>query len=691
MFSTEYSLWFLPLCLLLGAGYASFLYVRADKPELPLWVKRIAFAARLLVVTLLAFLLLNPIAKRVVKEVEKPIVLVGIDNSSSLAIGKKSAYYKGDFQNKLKNLLQDLAKDYTVEPYLLGDSLREGAVADFSDKQTDLSSFFEQIGSVYANRNVGAVVLLSDGIFNTGSNPYYIAGNYNVPVYTVAMGDTTIHKDIFIAKVNHNKTVYRGNAFPLEILVNANKFSGKSANLKIFQDSALVYEKLISIKSNSYSEWVRVNFDANKSGLLHYRLQLQSLDGEITKDNNTKDVYVEVIDQRKKIAIIYNSPHPDVGAISRALEQNNAYQIDAFAVNKFIGKINDYEMVVLHQLPSAKNQATQIINEIRQLGIPVFYILGTQSNYAAFNGLNAGVQITVNKDMSNDAFGAYNQNFGSFSVSPSMQQMFPTFPPVKVPFGSFKVSPSATVLLQQKIGSVATSYPLFVFSQDAVNRSVVFLGDGLWRWRMYNYLFENNTDDFDELMSKTFQFLSVKADRSLFRVNGKTVYAENESVRFDAELYNQNYELVNEPEVSMIISQGGKNYPFTFSRNFKSYELNAGTFAQGDYRWEASTTYKNEKYSKSGHFSVQKINIEAVNLVADYQLMHNLAALNNGKCFADNDLNSISQTIKANDQIKPAAHYNKRFNSLLDSTWLLLLVFAFLATEWVLRKWSGAY
>jgi len=691
MFSTEYSLWFLPLCLLLGAGYASLLYVKTEKPELPIWVRRIAFAARMLVVSLLAFLLLNPIVKHTSKEVEKPIVLVGIDNSSSIVTGGKSAYYKENFQKDLQNLLKNLSSDYSVEPYLLGDSLREGSTPNFSDKQTNLSSFFEQVESFYANRNVGAIILLSDGIFNAGSNPYYIAGNFKHPIYTVAMGDTTVHKDILIAKVNHNKTVYRGNSFPLEILVNANKFNGESTQLKIFQDSALVYERAMSFKSDNYSEWVRINFDANKSGLLRYRIQILPLEGEITKDNNTKDVFVEVIDQRKKIAIIYNSPHPDVAAISQALKKNDAYQVETFAVNKFTGKVSDYEMAVLHQLPSVKNQATQIINEIKRLNIPTFYILGQQVNYAVFNGLNIGVQININRDMNNDAYASYNQNFASFSLSPSIQQLFPNLPPVKVPYGNFKVSPSSTVLLHQKIGAVSTSYPLLVYNQDMTNRSVIFLGDGLWRWKLHNYLLENNSDAIDELIFKTFQFLSTKADRSLFRVNGKTVYSENEPIRFDAELYNQNYELVNEPEVLMTISQDGKNYPYAFSRSFKSYELNAGLFAEGDYRWEATTTYNNEKYSKSGRFSVQKINLETINLVADYQLMNNLASLNGGKCFSDDSLNYIYKAIKENDQIKSVAHYNKKFTSLLDNPWLLLFLFAFLATEWILRKWSGAY
>ncbi|MDR0368832.1 MAG: hypothetical protein LBH82_06820, partial [Bacteroidales bacterium] len=65
MLSTEYSLWFLPLCILLGLGCASILYIKADKPELPLWVKRFSFVTRTLAVALIAFLLLNPLIKRV--------------------------------------------------------------------------------------------------------------------------------------------------------------------------------------------------------------------------------------------------------------------------------------------------------------------------------------------------------------------------------------------------------------------------------------------------------------------------------------------------------------------------------------------------------------------------------------------------------------------------------------------------
>ena len=288
MLSTEYSLWFVPLCILLGLGFATILYIKADKPDLPIWVKRLSFGTRTIAIALIAFLLLNPLLKRVTKEVEKPVILLGIDNSASLTIGNKASFYQGKFKEDLQGLIDKLQETYEVESYLIGDSLHQGTTPDYDDNKTNLSSFFEQIQSVYANRNVGAVVLLSDGIYNTGNDPYYIANRIKQPIYTVSMGDTVVYKDVLVSKVNYNKTVYRNNFFPIEVLVKATKLNGQTAKLTIYQDNESVYEKDIRISSGNYSEWVRVNFEAKKSGLHRYRISLSELDGEITRSEERR-------------------------------------------------------------------------------------------------------------------------------------------------------------------------------------------------------------------------------------------------------------------------------------------------------------------------------------------------------------------------------------------------------------------
>ncbi len=230
--------------------------------------------------------------------------------------------------------------------------------------------------------------------------------------------------------------------------------------------------------------------------------------------------------------------------------------------------MNAYEVLILHQLTSKSNPAKQLLEESRKLGISTFYISGKQTNYAYLNSLNLGLQLQISKEAYNDVYPIYNQNFTTFSVSPSTQQIIASFPPVQVPFANFRLAPSASSLFFQKIGNVNTTYPLFVFNQTDDVKSAVFVGDGLWRWRNYNYMLENNHEAFDEIIMKTIQYLAVKEDKSFFRVKTSTIFNENEPIMFDAELYNQNYELVNDPEVTMVISNHDKKYTYSFSRTF---------------------------------------------------------------------------------------------------------------------------
>ena len=74
------------------------------------------------------------------------------------------------------NLKTSLEEKYEVKTYTFGENLTEGNQIDYSKKITDLSNAFDEIGNKFYNRNVGALILASDGIFNQGSNPVYNSG-----------------------------------------------------------------------------------------------------------------------------------------------------------------------------------------------------------------------------------------------------------------------------------------------------------------------------------------------------------------------------------------------------------------------------------------------------------------------------------------------------------------------------------
>jgi len=57
----------------------------------------------------------------------------------------------------------------------------------------------------------------------------------------------------------------------------------------------------------------------------------------------------------------------------------------------------------------------------------------------------------------------------------------------------------------------------------------------------------------------------------------KNIFNENEPIVFDGEVYNENYELINESDVSLVIkNEENKEFPFTFNKTASSYTLKAG-------------------------------------------------------------------------------------------------------------------
>ena len=190
---TQYPLWLVIFAILLGVGYALFLYFKNNNIvfEKPM---RIAMASlRGLAVTLIAFLLLAPMFKRTVKQTNKPLILVAVDNSESVKSNKDSAFYTNEYPDQVQKMIAELGEDYDVKTYLVGDEDhlvgdKETFAIDYSDKSTNLASLFDQVNLLYSNQNVGAVVMLTDGIFNTGSSPYYKAENVGCPVYAVGWG-----------------------------------------------------------------------------------------------------------------------------------------------------------------------------------------------------------------------------------------------------------------------------------------------------------------------------------------------------------------------------------------------------------------------------------------------------------------------------------------------------------------------
>ena len=690
---TELPFWFSLLCLLAGALYAWLMYRKsAIANDVPIWQARLMAGARFLLISFLCFLLLGPMIRTIIREVEKPIIVLALDESQSILNNRDSSKLKESYKAAIEKLQDGLKSDYDVKSYAFGDHVRDNITYDFKDKETDFGSFYSALDVQFSNRNVGAIIIASDGLYNEGDNPVYGPARLKVPLYTIALGDTTIRKDLVISKVNNNRIAFLGNSFPIEVIIDARQCAGSKATLTLEEDSLSIFSRPIEISGNNYHASIPILLDAKKKGIHHYVIRVTSLTDEVTYSNNIKDVFIEVVENKQKVLILANAPHPDLGALKNAIETSQNYEVKIEQVTTFDGRLGDYSLVILHNLPSEIQNISPLLEKIKLSNISTWFILGASTNITALNGLGVGINISQQNGTLNESLPIAAPEFSLFSLSEGLRKEINSWPPLKTPFGVYAVNSNIYPLIYQKIGSVSTKQPLLYFTENEGRKISVLAGEGLWKWRLSDFNAHNNNELSTELISKVVQYLSVKENRSPFRVLAKTNFRENEPLILDAELYNQSDQLVNEPEAKLTINNSkGLQFNYTFTRTEKAYTLNAGLFPVGNYNYKAEVKLGDKLYVQQGEFSVSALQLETANTVADHQLLNTLATRSGAAMFSPADVDNLIKTLKQREDLKTVSYSHKKLKDLINFPLIFILLISLLSLEWFLRKRAGSY
>ncbi len=683
-------MWYVLLCLLI-AGLGAFLLYRKDRnlAELSTLWKRVLAGLRFLSLFFLAFLLLEPLLEYSKKKVEKPIIVLAHDNSESMVFANDSVVVKSQLEESFNALKASLSTDYEVVSYSIGDIVNENPTFDFKDKQTNLSEFFTEIQNRYYNRNLGGIVLASDGIYNSGGNPVFEAKKLkNVPVFSVQVGDTTPQKDLLIEEISHNRLVYKGNKFPVVVTVKAEQLNGAKTNVVISKNGKVLGKKPISLNNDLYLTQSSFELESEGTGLQKYDVRVETVSGEFTTTNNYKSFYVDVLESKQKILILANSPHPDINALKLGFQSNENYEVTTSLVQDFKGKVEEFSLVVLYNLPS-QNEGLSLLKDKE---VPMLLVVGNQTNVNSFNTLKKGVTINNSKGYT-DAQGYVNTDFSQFTVSPGLASFVNSFPPVQVPFTQkYSVSNSTETAIYQRIGPVKTKYPLLAFNKNGTYKTGMLLGEGIWRWRLQDYSSNGSSDLFNELIVQSAQYLVSKEDKSMFRVFGKTAYSENEKVQFEAEVYNKSYELVTTSDVKMKIYNDQKEeFSYTFSKVGDSYKLNSGSLKPGSYRYVATSTNKGEKLTRTGEFSVEELKVEQNNTVANHQLLFNLSDVTGGEVLSISGLSSLDEKLKKQENLVDVIYQEKDVDDLINMKVIFFILLLLLGIEWFVRKRNGGY
>lgn len=642
--------------------------------------ERLLFILRVLALTFILLLLFNPTITHIKKSTIKPELIFLHDNSLSVKYLTDSAQLDRT-HNILDAQKNKLKKQFNVREVYFDSKLTDEKPSNpFNGRVTDIAKAFKQVSKGAANPIAG-VIMLSDGNYNRGENPAFTAQTLPFPVYSVRLGDTIAPKSIYIHNFYHNPVGYLHEQVPVEVDIRHEKIKNDSTlNISVLSDNGTLGSETVRIGKNQKRTQITLYFTPQKTGLQSFKLKIDD------QKQSVRQFYMRINEEKQKVLLLYHAVHPDIGVIRRALEQTNRFEPVLRSAQNFKGNLNQYNLIVLHQIPSGNFAEDRWFAKAVEHEIPFWMILGPQSDYSTFNQGQEAFTITQRTGEFEEATVRSNEGFTWFKTSPILQKNVKEWPPLTVAFGQYQYNRGSSIFYQT-LHDVNTERPAWLFV-DQPYRFSVLAGTGLWRWKIYAYRQTGTHSIINELVYKTVKYLSLNQPKKRLILDYKQLYAASEPVTIEATWYNENYEPDNALPGELILEDSaGQDYNFAFNPTANRYLAKPGIMPSGQYQFEARFTRKNEIFKDTGKFVINKTNIERNSKLANVSLLQQISGPD--RYFGTNQIPALADSLTNNPPLKSVRKTEQQITNWIDQKFLLFFIVLLLIAEWLLRKHTG--
>ncbi|WP_233783277.1 vWA domain-containing protein [Flavivirga eckloniae] len=634
---------------------------------------------RFLTVFSILLLLVNPKFEQVRFSVEKPNLVIAIDNSSSIKHLNQS--------NQAVALVEELSGNdklndkFNVDLYTFGESLNSSDSVTFVENQTNINNAFKQLSQIY-RETTSPTLIITDGNQTYGNDYQYASSTYKQSIYPVILGDTVTYTDLKIQQLNVNRYAYLKNRFPVEVILVYNGNKTVNSQFLVTKGNTTVYSESVSFSKENNSKIVNFTLPSNSVGVSSYKATIVPIDYEKNKVNNSKNFAVEVIDQKTKIAIVSDFLHPDLGALKKSIESNEQRSVVFLNSKEAISQINDFQLIIINQPDYRFKGLYEAINKDNKNH---FTISGTKTNLSFLNKNNLSFSNEITNQTENYQ-AELNTGYTPFIVD---DIDFESFPPLNSNYGRVSFTIPFESILNKTINGIATEEPLLVTYETNGRREGVLFGENIWQWRAQSYVNSKSFNQFDDFIGKLIQYLASNKRKNRLNVDYESFYNGSSNIIIKAEFFDKNYvfdtrETLN-ISVTDNISKETKTFPLILKNN--NFQVDLSSLPPSEYSFTVKATHEN--ISKSGTFQILEYNVEQQFLNANVTKLQQLATNSGGKGYFVNNTEDLVSDLINDNRFASIQKSNKNIIPLIEWKYLLIIIALSLGLEWFIRKYNG--
>ena len=673
-------------------------------PPLPALARRALPVLRVLSLLALLWLLAQPVIERA-RGHESTRVAVLVDRSWSMDLPAG----EGDRRTRAQvadAAARDLAGALRARAIVreLPFAARLGGDSTFhaSRGATALGVALSDLARSPQGQDLDGVVVVSDGIVNSGEDPVTAARALGVPVSAVLVGGAAT-KDRAVLEVEAPASTRVGERTPVRVRLSG---SGAPAPLvvRLFDQGREIAHAQVPVPVSGAEATVEMLATPTRPGLALWTATVDSVAGEITTGNNARQVAVEVTPGKLGVLLVSSSLDWDLAFVRRALAGDSSLSLDTRVRQAGGWQGLEHSMAGAPTAADLRGRAVVVFDAVApaELGAEFDRALlsfarsgggllllggpapGLKRFSAGAGGAELGVTDGGNPRSASPVPTAEAREVLSWDDDPARgDRAWRAAAPLS-DVSAVRPGGGDRVLLAAGDGGP----PLMMSRRIGRGQALFVNGTGLWRWSLAG-LDEFSGDRGRRLWRRVIRWLAEPVQGEPLRVKPEQwLAARGEPVRLLASLQDREFRPVAGAQVEgEVEDDAGHHRRITFgAREAGSYEATVADLPPGRYRVRARATRGGQEVgSSTSEFAVDRWSLEEARTEPDSATMAAVAGAGGGRLVSASDRGRAIRALP----IRALAHARTESVRLWESPWLFALVVGALSIEWAWRRRRG--
>lgn len=714
------SIWIYILLVLIALGFTLYTY-KVTIPPITNFFRTILITLRTLAISLLLFVIFEPILIRISANIIKPKVAVLIDNSLSVAINDSRGSRKEELIKALNNSgIKEFKDDEIV--FANFDSEVSPIYSFNTDslklngQATDIFKAINWASKNIETQNIQAILMFTDGAFNSGINPIYTAEQFGKPIFIVGIGDSNEAKDISLESIITNDISYVDIPVPVNINLLVNGFDSGEIKVQLFDNNNQIAEQSVLINPETRSYPLIFEYIPKTEGVHKLTAKASQIEGEITLKNNQISEFIRVLKGKRRIVMFAGSPSPDLTFLRNSFLQEKDIEIKTFIQKQGSeyydaaptqSDLKDAELIVFVGYPivSTPNSSLDLIKNELANGKPLLFIASQNVDYYKLKLLENFMPFTIQSTRTNEFLVVPDINekaIGNPIIRVNGNEQDKNFwnalPPIFRTETFVRVKPESEIISSFKVNNVPFKEPLILSRSFQGQKTIAVLGYGIYRWKLLGYAAEvakgrkDAIDMFDVFVQNSRKWLSVSQDKKnvVIKTN-KKFYVSGEKISFIAQVYDAAYNFVDNATVNVKIKANNEQRDLILvSIGNGRYTADVSGLREGDYSFNGSASLNGKLLgTDDGRFSIGDLSPEYQNFAMNAKLLRTLSDRSGGKFYSSENVVNFKDDLKNIRNFNDKSVVNKSEIALWNLFWILVIIVLLFSLEWFIRKRLG--